>query len=410
MELKPELLKGIYGMGFRQPSKIQGYSIPRILKQPDHHMVAQAQSGTGKTASFSVSMLMKVDSSLKYPQAICVLPTLELAHQVFTVVKGLAAHMDIGILSVIKDEQYSVPVTSQIIVGTPGSLMECLTKKKAFDPTKIVVFVLDEADQLISSDPRNQLAKDTAALRNFFKNKELQVLCFSATFPDRVSAFVKAIVRGKTTYLTLKRTERTVRTITQLYIDCPGGFNSKIGVLKSIYDNLAIEQSMIFVHSRKTADSLGQAMRKAGFTVSVTSGSVAASERKTIFDNFVKGVTKVLISTNMMARGIDVRSVSLIINFDLPTCPKPGAPSGPGSPQFADVDTYLHRVGRTGRFGDEGLALNFVSTPTDRKHLKIFEQQQGTIIKPWPADKIPELQPTLDKIKANNAAVRAQAS
>src|SRR3989338_10716979 len=217
-------------------------------------------------------------------------------------------------------------------------------KKRKLIMKDVRIFVLDEADEMMKTEGGYQLGQQTAQLRNLCP-KSVQIVCFSATFPDNVKQFTRNLVPAPLNMLLLKPEETTVVQIKQLYIHC-GSEKEKFNVLSEIYGYMSIGQSMIFVRTRKTAISLAEQMTKAGYTVSViTGGKMPAEERKRIWDDFIEGRARVLISTNVMARGIDVSAVSLIINYDLPV-------DKDGKPSFAN---YLHRVGRTGRFGREGI-------------------------------------------------------
>ena len=402
LNLRPEILKAIFAMGWSQPSAIQGKALPLILKSSKQNMIAQAQSGTGKTGTFSISMLMRVDASKKHPQAICVLPTIELAGQVSKVVAQLAAGTNITVQKIVKEEVLPKDIPSQILVGTPGKLLDAL-KRKHFQPKHIKMFVLDEADQMIAAaEGAFSLSRQTAELKN--KCTAAQILCFSATFPDNVREFARRLVPDPVNLIVLKPSERAVKKITQIYIQCPCDPKvpksipqGKLQVLSQIYKELIIPQSMIFVRTKVSANVLASNMEKAGFTVSVMTGDNTVADRARIFGEFACGKSKVLITTNLLARGIDIRTVTLIINFDLPTLQDESKP---------DVSTYLHRVGRTGRFGNEGLAINLVSTREDLAMVNFFKEDLSTEIDPYPADNIPKLQKMLDKINEANAMVQ----
>ena len=407
LKLRPEILSGIYNMGWSRPSSIQGKALPLIIGR-NTNMISQAQSGTGKTGTFAISMLMKVDPSKSVPQAICMLPTIELARQVAAVVAKLASQSEVKIQIIVKGEDLPPKITAQIIVGTPGKISDAL-KKKHFDPTLIKIFVLDEADQLISSTEGFSLSRQVAELRN--RCKSAQILCFSATFPQNVREFARRLVPDPVNLITLKPAERAVKKIQQIYIECGEAsdpvatFNNKARVLGQIYKELIIPQSMIFVATRKAATALAAAMTKQGFTVSVMTGENDVKDRTTIFEDFASGKSKVLISTNLLARGIDIRTVTLIVNFDLPTLTDMKTKK-----TTPDVNTYLHRVGRTGRFGNEGLAINLISTKFDKDVVNFFIKDLSTEIPNFPAEDISKLQKRLDAINQANDLVMQQTS
>ncbi|KAI5968396.1 DBP5 [Candida margitis] len=362
--LKPELLKGLYAMKFNKPSKIQEKALPLLISNPPKNMIGQSQSGTGKTAAFSLTMLSRVDESIKEPQAICLAPTRELARQTMEVITTMGKFSSITTQLVVPE---SVPrgqaVHAQIIVGTPG-LVNDLVNRRLINISNLKVFVLDEADNML--DAQN-LGDQCLRLKKRLP-KTTQLVLFSATFPDEVRRYAERFVPNANS-LQLKQEELNVAGIKQLYMDCRSE-DHKFEVLCELYGLLTIGSSIIFVEKKDTSERLWHKMKQEGHKVSLLHGSLEASERDRLIDDFREGRSKVLITTNVLARGIDIASVSMVVNYDLPVT---------GPERRADPSTYLHRIGRTGRFGRVGVSVSFVASERDLKVLQAIQQYFGGI-------------------------------
>uniref|UniRef100_A0AAQ4PHV0 RNA helicase n=1 Tax=Gasterosteus aculeatus aculeatus TaxID=481459 RepID=A0AAQ4PHV0_GASAC len=337
LRLKPQLLQGVYGLGFNRPSKIQETALPMMLAEPPQNLIAQSQSGTGKTAAFVLAMLSHVDPNKRYPQCLCVSPTYELALQTGKVIELMGKHYP---------EVRLVYLLFLIVIGTPGTMLDWCGKFKFIDPKKIMVFVLDEADVMIAT----QGHQDQSIRIQRMLPKNCQMLLFSATFEETVWNFAQRIV-PEPNIIKLKREEETLDTIKQYYVLC-NSREEKFQALCNIYGAITIAQAMIFCHTRKTAGWLAGELSREGHQVALLSGEMQVEQRAAVIDRFRDGKEKVLVTTNVCARGIDVEQVSVVINFDLPV-DKDGNP---------DNETYLHRIGRTGRFGKRGLAINMVDS------------------------------------------------
>jgi len=259
-------------------------------------------------------------------------------------------------------------------------------KSRTLDLSKVKVFVLDEADVLID---KGGLGDQSIKVKRALP-KDCQICLFSATFKPEVRHFAEKVVPQPCVNIRLSRKELTLEGIQQLYVDC-GSDDRKFNVLSDIYGYLTVGQSIIFTHTRKTASELTAKMIAAGYTVSLLHGGIemSPSERDKVIDDFRDSKTKVLITTNVLARGIDILQVMLVINYDLPL----NAENKP------DFETYLHRIGRSGRFGRKGIAINFVHDSQSRKDLKIFEDFFKRKIEPFAADKIEQLQGMLEKLQ-----------
>lgn len=335
-------------MGFRKPSKIQERALPLLLKDPPQNLIGQSQSGTGKTAAFVLNMLVKIDLSTDAPQCLVLAPTRELAKQIagvaalmgtFMAEKGLVVHEAVP---VERSERGKV-VRGQIVVGTPGSVIDLL-KRGLLDKRTIKVLTLDEADNMLDlqgmGDQCKRIKAQLVGLR--------QVVLFSATFPPQVLEFA-GVFAPKANKITLQVEQLTVKGIKQMYLDCSSD-EEKYAALLKFYGLMTISSSIIFVRRRNTAAELERRLNAEGHKVASLTGALESSDRDAVFAKFRDGEAKVLIATDVLSRGIDVQTVTMVINYDVPI-------TVDGQP---DYETYLHRIGRTGRFGRTGAALSFV--------------------------------------------------
>ncbi|CAI5758719.1 unnamed protein product [Candida verbasci] len=361
--LKPELLKGLYAMKFNKPSKIQEKALPLLLSDPPRNMIGQSQSGTGKTAAFSLTMLSRVDESVKLPQCICLAPTRELARQTLEVIQTMGKFTEITTKLVVPDpNDRSRAISEQVIVGTPGIVVD-LARKRIINTSKVKVFVLDEADNMLEA----QGLGDQCVRFKKFLPRDCQLVLFSATFPTEVRKYAEKFVPNANS-LELKQEELNVEGIKQLYMDCDSE-NHKFEVLCELYGLLTIGSSIIFVERKETANILYAKMKQEGHTCSILHGGLDTRERDRLIDDFREGRSKVLITTNVLARGIDIASVSMVVNYDLPT-DKNGNP---------DPSTYLHRIGRTGRFGRVGVSISFIHDKRSYNILMAIKEYFGDI-------------------------------
>ncbi|CUV08026.1 unnamed protein product [Cryptosporidium hominis] len=364
LNLSPDLLKGIYNKGFNRPSKIQAAALPLILNSP-MNLIAQAHNGSGKTATFALAMLGKVDTRIIHPQCMCLCPTRELARQNQDVVNELGKFTGITTwLVVAQGDKYDKTIGSQIIICTPGKMQDFL-KKRSFPTEFMKLMVIDEADEMI--DHRNMMASQVGQIRKFFR-QNLQILLFSATYHEEVRLFAEKIVPNANK-INVKKEELTLNTIQQFYVICNDDAD-KLSFLSDLYACMSIGQSIIFVNTRKTAFSIAENMRRDGHAISVICGTQTNSGEKMdheirdqVMDSFRSGESKVLIATDVLSRGIDVPQVTLVINFDIPVRFN-STNSIDIVNQISSVqvenETYLHRIGRTGRFGLNGISINFI--------------------------------------------------
>merc|ERR1712172_396620 len=362
MNLKEELLRGIYAYGFEKPSAIQQRAIVPCIKGMD--VIAQAQSGTGKTATFSIAILEKIDTGLRECQALILAPTRELAQQIQKVVMSLGDYMGaqchacIGGTSV-KEDMRKLDHGQHIVVGTPGRVFDMISRK-VLRTNDIKQLVLDEADEMLSRGFKDLIYDVFRHL-----NQEIQVILLSVTMPQEVLEVTTRFMRDPVRIL-VKKEELTLEGIRQFYISVERE-EWKLDTLCDLHETLTITQAVIFCNTRRKVDWLTEKMHTRDFTVSAMHGDMDQKERDVIMREFRSGSSRVLITTDLLARGIDVQQVSLVINYDLPT----------------NRENYIHRIGRGGRFGRKGVAINFV-TDDDKRALQDIEKFYNTQIDEMP--------------------------
>lgn len=368
-------------MKFTKPSKIQERALPLLLSSPPKNMIGQSQSGTGKTAAFVLTMLSRVDIGSPATQAICLAPNRELVRQILDVVTQMSKYTRITTAAAVKEGiAKREKVNGQIVVGTPGTVMD-LIQKRQIETRMVKIFVLDEADNMID---QQGLGDQSIRIKNTVP-RTCQIILFSATFADVVRHFAIRFAPDANE-ITLKREELSVDGIKQLYMDCKS-VQHKFEVLCNLYDLLTIGQSIIFCRTRATADEIARRMTAEGHSVVSLHGKLEPAERDRIMDKFRNGESKVLITTNVIARGIDILQVTLVINYDIPT-------DGSGRP---DPETYLHRIGRTGRFGRTGVSINFVHDRKSWEEMHAIEEHFGRPILRVPTEDWEEVEKLLKK-------------
>ncbi|KAG0039365.1 RNA helicase required for poly(A+) mRNA export [Podila clonocystis] len=361
LKLSDPLLKAVYSSKFAKPSRIQEYALPYLLRDPPEHLIAQSQSGTGKTAAFALAVLSRLNYMDESTQALVVAPTRELARQIVMVFKELGQYTDAKIYEAIpEDGQQSAPMPkTHIVVGTPGTISNMLKRKKIVKE-RVRILVLDEADHMLDlqglGEQSNQIRKKVLLL------PDIQVIMFSATWNDQVLKYATNIMHGKFNRIHLQVRHLVLKSIKAFYLDCENE-DDRFDMLVALYSLVSVSQSMIFVARRKTATRIGTMMCQKGHSVAHLHGAMNTVERDDTIDSFRNAQIKVLISTNVLARGIDVSNVNLVINYDLPT-------KVDGT---ADLDAYIHRIGRTGRFGRIGLTVNFVHDEKSYQLLKVVQ-------------------------------------
>jgi translation initiation factor 4A len=359
MDLPTELLHGIYSYGFEKPSAIQQRAIrPSILGRD---LIAQAHSGTGKTATFAIGALATIDCKLGACQSLVLAPTRELAKQIRDVMTALGDYMDVQVRACIGGRQAPVREECRIlqrggihvVVGTPGRVVD-LIKRRALCLDSLRQVFLDEADEMLSLGFREQIYEIFQYLP-----ESAQICLFSATMPLEVLEVTQRFLRDPV-HILVKKDELTLKGIKQFYIavDCE---KWKLETLCDLYESVTIGQAIIYCNTRHKAEWLANELQNRDFTVSCMHGDLEQQERDLVMREFRSGSSRVLISTDLLARGIDVQQVSLVINYDIPT----------------NRESYIHRIGRSGRFGRKGVAINFI-TDRDVRYLRDIEQLYST--------------------------------
>lgn len=365
MPLKENLLRGILQYGFDKPSSVQKKGIVPVIEGNDS--VIQAQSGCGKTGTFSIASLQLVDEAVKSCQVIILSPTREIADQSFIVIKNLSEYLNIDISPVIggkklKNDEVS---RSQILVATPGRMYDMINRG-VINMSTLKLFILDEADQMLNKGFKEQIIEILK-----FVPETSQIAIYSATMPNDILLLTKEFMKDPVKIL-VKKEDLTLEGIEQYYISLETE-QEKYETLCDLYKSISVGQSMIYCSSKKKVIWLSEKLSEEGYPISSIHGDITQVDRDKIMKSFRKGETRVLITTDLLARGIDIRSVSLVINYDLPE----------------DMQSYIHRIGRTGRFGRKGWAINFVMK-TDDKYMRTIENYYQTQITEMPAS-IPDL-------------------
>jgi len=362
MGLNDELLRGVYAYGFEKPSVIQSRAIKPMMTGRD--IIAQAQSGTGKTATFVIGCLNQIDPTKNVAQALLLSPTRELAQQTHRVVQELGKYMNISCTICIGGTSMRETMADfdrgvQVVVGTPGRVSDMI-ERRVFRTGNLRVIVIDEADEMLSRGFKDQIYDIFQGIP-----KDCQVGLFSATMPPEAITMSQKFMREPIRIL-VKREQLTLDGIKQFYINVERE-DWKIDVLSDLYSTLSITQCVIFCNTRRKVEYVTDQMVRRKHVVSCTHGDLDPAERNAILNDFKMGKTRILITTDLLARGIDVQQVSLVINYDLPT----------------NAENYLHRIGRSARFGRKGVAVNFVTSEQFRL-IKDLERMYETEIKEMP--------------------------
>jgi translation initiation factor 4A len=366
LNLNPNILRGIFAYGFENPSPIQQKAIKPVIEGRD--VIAQAQSGTGKTATFTIGALQRINITESSTQVLILSPTRELSSQTAKVVSNLGSFMNglkiqtiFGGATVEEGSSFSNRNVPHIICGCSGRVYDMM-RRGNIGTKNIKLVILDEADEMLSSGFREQVY-------NIFQylNSEVQVCLFSATLPDDINSIIEKIMRNPIK-ICVKRESLTLEGISQYYI-AVNDDREKYVTLKNIFSFINLSHTIIYCNSIKRVQDLYEAMCEDGFPVCRIHSNMEKFDRDRAFNDFRNGNSRVLISSNVTARGIDIQQVSVVINFDLPKC----------------VHTYLHRIGRSGRWGRKGVGINFI-TRRDISQLKKIEEHYSTQIKEMPGE------------------------
>ena len=364
--LKRELLMGIFEKGFEKPSPIQEEAIPTILQ--GRNVLARAKNGTGKTAAFCIPLLQQLELGSKAIQGLVLVPTRELALQTAAVLKQLGKHMGVQVVSItggqaIRDDilRLQAPQGVHILVGTPGRIKD-LAERRVANLSQCRSIAVDEADKLLS--PEFQVVIEE--LLNHYLPRDpakRQVLLFSATFPMSVISFRDRYMPAA--YEINLMEELTLKGVTQFYAFVEE--RQKIHCLNTLFTKLEINQSIIFCNSASRVELLAKRITELGYSCFYIHAKLDQTDRNRVFHEFRNAGTRHLVSSDLFTRGIDIPTVNVVINFDFPRT----------------AETYLHRIGRSGRFGHLGLAVNMI-TKDDVPNLYKIEQELSTEIKPIP--------------------------
>ncbi|VDN55698.1 unnamed protein product [Dracunculus medinensis] len=362
MGLSAALLRGIYSYGFEKPSAIQQRAIKQIIKGRD--VIAQAQSGTGKTATFSIAVLQSLDIALRETQALILSPTRELAVQIQKVVLALGDYLNVQCHACIGgtnvgEDMRKLDYGQHVVSGTPGRVFDMI-RRRHLRTRSIKLLILDEADEMLNKGFKEQIYDIYRYLP-----PGAQVVLLSATLPHEILEMTSKFMTDPIRIL-VKRDELTLEGIKQFFVAVDRE-EWKFDTLCDLYDTLTITQAVIFCNTRRKVDWLAEKLKEANFTVSAMHGEMEQKDRDAIIKEFRSGSSRLLISTDVFARGLDIPQVSLVVNYDLPN----------------NRELYIHRIGRSGRFGRKGVAINFVKSD-DIRILRDIEQYYATQIDEMP--------------------------
>jgi|TARA_B110000285_G_scaffold197663_1_gene229502 superfamily II DNA/RNA helicase len=362
LNINENILRGIYAHGFEKPSQIQTQSIPIILSGKD--IVAQAQSGTGKTGAFSIGNLCMIDESLPKIQSVIIVPTRELADQVFKVIKDLAAYTKITTLKVIGGTnvgecQRDLSKNPHIVVGTPGRILDMINKRDL--PTiDIKLLTFDEADEILSHGFKEVIHDIIQRV-----SEKTQICLFSATLPDEILELTGKFMNEPQKVL-VKKEALTLEGIQQFFVNVKRN-DWKYDVITDLYDTINVGQCIIYLNSKNKIEEIYDRLTKDNFPVGYITGDRSVQDRNEVMEQFRSGTLRILLSSDLLARGIDIQQLSLVINFDLPR----------------EKETYIHRIGRSGRYGRKGVAINMINDK-EIDYLKQIESFYDTQINEMP--------------------------
>jgi translation initiation factor 4A len=364
MGISDELLRGIYSYGFEKPSAIQQKAIVKVAE--GHDVIAQAQSGSGKTAAFLIGSLKNINYDQNVTQKIVLTPTRDLAKQIYDVLKCLANYTDLTIHTLIggtkiNDDIYILNRGIHYIIGTPGRIYDMI-KRKNLNVRNLKSLILDEADEMLSRGFSSQIYDIFQEIPT-----NVQVCLFSATMPEECIEITNKFMRNPIKIL-VKKEYVTLEGIKQYYIDVQQD-NYKYEILCDLYKTISVSQAIIFCRTKQRVDQLHNELNANNFACTSISSELSTQERESILKDFKHGNSRILIATDLIARGIDIQQVSLVINYDLPR----------------DKENYIHRIGRAGRFGRKGVCINLI-TRDDVTFVRDLEKFYGIQIEELPAN------------------------
>ena len=363
MDIPENILRGVFAFGFEKPSEIQKRAIMPIKE--GHDVIAQAQSGTGKTGAFSIGSLSRLDMENPHTQILILAPTRELAQQIETVVRAICSCQKATILMAtggvpVHSDMSALQRGAQVVIGTPGRIFD-LMERNGLKRDHIKNVIMDEADQMLEGRFREQME---CILNMGFPNST-RVALFSATMPPEVIEVAERMLKDPVRIL-LPPENVTLEGIRQYYVEMERE-EWKFDCLCDLYQHININQAIIYANTRTKVEWLAKRLQENNFEVSYIHGDMDAKERKACINGFRGGSVRVLVSSDLLARGIDIQQVSLVINFELPV----------------QRENYIHRIGRSGRFGRKGVAINLV-TPGELRELKEIESYYSTQVASLP--------------------------
>ena len=362
LKIDEKILRGVYSHGFEKPSKIQESAIPKMITGKD--LIAQAQSGTGKTGAFSIGTLCLIDESKSSIQSIIIVPTRELADQVTKVITDLSSYTNITILKVIGGTNINLcrnelNKNPHIVVGTPGRILDMI-RRRYLPTVDIKLLTFDEADEILSQGFKEDIHDIIQTV-----DKNTQICIFSATLPDEILELTDKFMNSPVKVL-VKKESLTLEGIQQFFINVKHN-DWKYDVITDLYDTINVGQCIIYMNSKNKINEIYQRLTTDNFPVGYITGDRSVEERNQVMNEFRSGTLRILLSSDLLARGIDIQQLSLVINFDLPR----------------EKETYIHRIGRSGRYGRKGVSINLIN---DREvdYLKSIEEFYDTQISEMP--------------------------
>jgi len=361
--LNDSILKGIYNYGYEKPSAIQRIGIKPIIDGLD--IVLQSHSGTGKTATFIIGLMQRIDEKIQKPQCIVISNTRELADQTHKVFLHLSQYTNIKAnLCIGGDLQHKYNIDNlkeQVIIGTPGRISD-LMSKNIIQSQNIKLVIIDEADDILTTSFSKQIKKIFSKI-----SKESQVVLISATIPSEMAELFDTLLKPDYLKILVKDDELTLDGINQYYIELNEEYKSE--TLTDLYKYISIGQAIIYCNKKHKTDELKNYLTEQNYTVSVLHSDMMQKEREDVMKEFRLGTTRILITTDILSRGIDIQQISLVINYDMPKYPQ----------------TYIHRIGRSGRFGRKGVAINFI-TYREKSMLNVLRKMYNTEINVLPSN------------------------
>jgi len=362
LNVNENILRGVYSHGFEKPSAIQSAAIPKMIEEND--LIAQAQSGTGKTGAFSIGTLCRIDESVQSIQSIILVPTRELAEQVTKVITDLCSYTKITVMKVIGGTNVNLcrnelSKNPHIVVGTPGRILDMI-RRRYLPTVGVKLLTFDEADEILSHGFKEDIHDIIQSV-----DKDAQICIFSATLPDEILELTDKFMNNPERIL-VKRESLTLEGIQQFFININHD-DWKYDVIADLYDTINIGQCIIYMNSKQKIVDVYNKLTNDNFPVDYISGDRTVDERNKIMNDFRSGTLRILLSSDLLARGIDIQQLSLVINFDLPR----------------EKETYIHRIGRSGRYGRKGVAINLI-TNREVEYLKSIEEFYDTQIVEMP--------------------------